>query len=551
MSSYVERVPGPANNAGGIVENFFGQVLDGREQLATKMIWAAVLDWWRECPIKPPPNESAEKCREVYQRYERKAKPRLYDPATPRSILLEREGRGHTMFEEKWHRAIAQWHDRVAEAAAQPNPQKTIPHEDYDPVTGEIHGDIVEGEVASDDEDTLEIEPTRFFGLDLTDIPPRRWVYGRENLVGFVSVLGGQGGVGKSAYMMVQAFSVALGRSLLSRPGREIFHTPHMPGAVWYINGEDPMEEIKRRGAAIIKQYGIKSSDMAHEIYMDSGRDHDFIVTTRTERGSLITAPVVDAMIAAITAKSIKMLVIDPFANSHSAEENRTDEMAHVMRLWAQVASDADCAVYLLHHMRKGNISPGDADQFRGSSAVQGAARVMSTMVAMSEPEAEKLGLDPDTRRQYIRLDNAKASMSPVAEGATWFRLLDVRLSEDPKVDNGAQVVTTWDPPKAFDDFPMSVIVEALDQIDAGMDDGEPYALSPKSSRWAGNVITKLTDKSDKHVIEILEAWMENDLIREGSYVSKSNKSRERNCINVNVIKLSEMRENFNRQFRQ
>jgi hypothetical protein len=245
----VERIPGPANNAGGIVENFFGQVLDGREQLATKMIWAAVLDWWRECPIKPPPNESAEKCREVYQRYERKAKPRVYDPATPRSILLEREGRGHTMFLDKWHRAIAQWHDRVAEAAKEIPPQKTIPHEDYDPVTGEVHGEIVEGEVEEEPDlkHLLAIE-----AWAIRDIPEPDRILGDFLTTTVRGFLVGRTGLGKTLLGIAIAAAAASGSDFLTWKA-------YRPVKVLYVDGEMPAELIKPRAIDAMRRLGAAS----------------------------------------------------------------------------------------------------------------------------------------------------------------------------------------------------------------------------------------------------------------------------------------------------
>ena len=88
----VERLPSPAGGGGGIVENFFGQVVDGREEYATRLVWATVVNWRREHPTKPSPKASEEKCLEAYALYERKAKPRIHEPNSPRSFLLEREG---------------------------------------------------------------------------------------------------------------------------------------------------------------------------------------------------------------------------------------------------------------------------------------------------------------------------------------------------------------------------------------------------------------------------------------------------------------------------
>ena len=245
----VERIPGPNNNAGGIVENFFGQVVDGREQLATKIIWAAVLDWWRECPIKPPPNESAEKCREVYQRYERKSKPRLYDAVTPRSILLEREGRGHTMFEEKWHYAIGKWHDKVAEAAQQPNPHKKITQENYDTVTGEIHGETLGGEV----EEEPDLKNILSIGdWSMRDIPEPDRILGDFLTTTARVFLVGRTGLGKTLLGFAIAAAAASGTDFLawkaSRPMR-----------VLYIDGEMPAELIKARAIDVIRRLGAVS----------------------------------------------------------------------------------------------------------------------------------------------------------------------------------------------------------------------------------------------------------------------------------------------------
>lgn len=99
--------------------NAFGLRQDGRDHYMRDLIWAAVVNWYRECPIPPTEAQSHERMREAYGVYERHVKSRL-DGSDTTAAKLEREGRGHTLFAEKWRRAISKWSGEVAEAAQRP-----------------------------------------------------------------------------------------------------------------------------------------------------------------------------------------------------------------------------------------------------------------------------------------------------------------------------------------------------------------------------------------------------------------------------------------------
>ena len=97
----------------------FGSRVDGRDHYMRDLIWAAVVNWYRECPIPPSDTESQAKMREAYAVYERKVKSRL-DGTDTNSAKLEQEGRGPTMFAEKWRRAMGKWSTDISEAAQRP-----------------------------------------------------------------------------------------------------------------------------------------------------------------------------------------------------------------------------------------------------------------------------------------------------------------------------------------------------------------------------------------------------------------------------------------------
>lgn len=112
---------GPVTSTISPAEDFnaFGARVDGRDHYMRDLIWAAIANWYRECPIPPTEAESQSRMKEVWAVYERRTKSRLTGDE-PNSVLLEREGRGHTLFAEKWRRAIGKWSTDIASAAARP-----------------------------------------------------------------------------------------------------------------------------------------------------------------------------------------------------------------------------------------------------------------------------------------------------------------------------------------------------------------------------------------------------------------------------------------------
>jgi hypothetical protein len=103
--------------------NSLGLLEDGREDYMTKLIWAKVVDmyrarvWCMQSDDTPPPNDPEENMHEAFQQYLQKVDTRIDEPGTAKDGLLEREGRGISLFKQKWNRAIAQWGRKVKQAA--------------------------------------------------------------------------------------------------------------------------------------------------------------------------------------------------------------------------------------------------------------------------------------------------------------------------------------------------------------------------------------------------------------------------------------------------
>lgn len=422
-------------------------------------------------------------------------------------------------------------------------PPPTDSEEEYGTTRGAASGNGTADSAHTDPEPTI-LAATPLADLDLDHIPPRRWIYGRELIRGFVSVLGSPGGVGKTAFTMAVGFSVAAGRSLLA-PGDGVpdHKTVHKTGAVWFYNLEDPADEMKRRVKATIMHHKVPLALVAERVFVDSARDRPLIVATQDDSGRMTATPDVPRLVAELKRRNISVLVVDPFKRSHTAEENDNGDMDFVMSLWSQVAHDADCAVWLVHHFRKGGTG-GDAESFRGAVAISGAARVMSTLSPMSPEEADKLGVPKDKRRLHVRLDNAKLNLAPAADTAEWYRLASVRLGNgDDEYPDGdsVQACEAWTATTAWEGLPWDAVLRCLEQIDAGPTPGEKYAIARQSKdRWAGRVVMQVTNKTEGQAAAILKLWGDNGVLETGVYHSPEYR-RETTCVSVNRKKLAEM----------
>ena len=126
-----------------------GRLLDGREAYMTQLVWCAVLDCYEESPIRSSLIEERDA---AYSRYSDNVAPRLQ--GMEHDAALEAEGRGRSLFNDKWATALSRWDTGVKEAVAA---RKTNPEpfqvEYYDPETGEVLDAPPEPSTAAQDDD--------------------------------------------------------------------------------------------------------------------------------------------------------------------------------------------------------------------------------------------------------------------------------------------------------------------------------------------------------------------------------------------------------------
>ncbi len=255
----------------------FGHQHDGREWKMRDLIWGAVVDWYRECPIKPGEAAQRAKATEKYLIYESLVISRLSDPAKTKTQLLEQEGRGPTEFWTKWQAAMKHWEGKVCEEAAKPGPKPEGPkYRDY--------SDEFAKRPRRGAEQQAKADPTKLSRLAALDIdqiknmPDPVWLVEKmviEQALGFIY---GRPGCLKTFIALDLALSYATGRA------QWWDRAVQRGGAVIYICNEGYGErQISHRGVGATPQ---NHNQRRHDAVLPHQTIHQFHEAGRHRRSA-------------------------------------------------------------------------------------------------------------------------------------------------------------------------------------------------------------------------------------------------------------------------
>jgi hypothetical protein len=279
------------------------------------------------------------------------------------------------------------------------------------------------GEKRSPEKDQLPV-PVAWQGVDPAKISRRRWLYDRYLCRGILSVTISPGGIGKSSLALVEALQMATGRELHGRA------VPAGAVRVWYINLEDPPEELDRRLAGACLHYGITDADNGGRLFINSGIDTPLKLARLTNsRQARLDEDAFAHLEEQVRANRIDAIVIDPFVSSHEVEESDNGMIDRVSKRLARLAMRCDIAVGLVHHTKK--LPAGqehDADSSRGASSLINTARVVRVLNPMTKEEAGGAGIPTELRRLYFRASRDKQNLAPPDADKNWYHMVGVNL---------------------------------------------------------------------------------------------------------------------------
>ncbi len=272
------------------------------------------------------------------------------------------------------------------------------------------------------------------------EIPFRPWLAVGYLLRGSVTAVVGPGGVSKSSLMLAWAVHLALGIKCHAM-------RPLSSYRVMLYNVEDDAHEQRRRLSAVLTSIGKAPADIAGKIAR-VGPSSVGTLIGRDEEGLQVDTGAFAELERRIVAFKPDVLILDPLAELHVSEENDNTALRSVIARFRALAVKYNLALALLHHTRKGVVTPGDADAVRGASSIASAARVVLTVVGMSEEEEKAFGLPTGARKAYFRLDGGKSNYAGLTD-AEWFERVSFTLGNGGALGFGDTVAVTvpWQPP--------------------------------------------------------------------------------------------------------
>jgi AAA domain len=273
---------------------------------------------------------------------------------------------------------------------------------------------------------------------------------------------------------------------------------------------------------------------MHHKVNKGDLKDYMFLVCPgpdagklmeMDEKGRLVLGALRDRLERTIVRRKIDIISLDPFVKAHAVGENVNDAIDKVAGVLTELAQKYNLSADAPHHVSKGQADPGNAQKGRGASAFVDAGRLVHTLMPMSSDEAKKFGISDEERHYFIRMDKGKVNTVPPARVAKWFKLIGVRLGNGNELyPNGDEVQTVepWAPPEVWADLDADMQNAILDDIDAGLPDGNRYSDAANAGdREAWNVIVKHAPvKNESQGREIIKTWINGGVLRRDKYTN-------------------------------
>ena len=476
------RVTGEKTASPNKAVDNFGNIVDGREDYMTKLVWAAVVDLKRECPGDLGPL-SKKHMLESFATYERKVKSRIQPTlGVSNADLLEREGRGISMFAHKWENAIDQWDGKVAEHAKVERPSRPFDQADepqpvkfykVDEETGELFIDVVKPTV-EDEYELLDIE-------GILSLPKPKYLIDKlmiETALGFVY---GPPGCGKSFLTIGMGLSISA-----QRPdwfGRSI----KKAGPVVYISSEG-VGDIGNRILAWEKEAGVQVRGLPfylirQNINFMAQADVERLLRTVAKAGKLAgEMPVV------VFVDTVSRVL-------PGADENLQKDMTLFIGACDAVRNTFGATVVGVHHTsRAGNL--------RGSTVFDGAGDFLLGIEReegemIGEIHARKIKSAEDGWRQAFELK--KVVVNDITGETSLYAA---------QANAKAEAKNVW-PEK-------QVCRDMLNVIRTAWFAGRPlssYSQTRKQGRYAASVLGQQFDQPEKLIEMMVDTWLSNQIL--------------------------------------
>lgn len=207
-----------------------------------------------------------------------------------------------------------------------------------------------------------EHDPQHPWIISVTDLlkepeEPDLWIV--EGLVRHptVSLVVGPAKTFKSLLVQEMAVSVASGLPMFG-----LFSVPEARTVI-YVQEESSRRAVRRRFRHILAGHDLHPGAVAETLYTVTNQGFEF------DNPSTIQRLVADG----IEAYEPDLVIFDPLAEMHGADENSSREMRPILKVMKQLRDTYGVSIVVVHHNNKSNQYTNPADMIRGTTAIWGA----------------------------------------------------------------------------------------------------------------------------------------------------------------------------------
>lgn len=246
---------------------------------------------------------------------------------------------------------------------------RVAPAMDFSAITDRIKSVVDQRKVAPGEAATTlsagllpTISASAFFGKV---VAPRAWHVADMVPARTVTLLGGDGGTGKSL--------VALQLAVSTVAGWDWFGSAVRQGACLFLTAEDEIDEVHRRLASIVTGRGM-GLDKLPALALSSLAGRDALLALPDGRtGTLAPTALYAALRGYVEANRPVLVVLDTLADLFGGEENNRAQVRQFVGLLRSLALDFDTTLLLLAHPSLTGISSGTG--LSGSTAWNNSVR--------------------------------------------------------------------------------------------------------------------------------------------------------------------------------
>lgn len=226
------------------------------------------------------------------------------------------------------------------------------------------------------------IEPIAWQGQAL---PERRWIVDGVVPALAVTMVSGDGGLGKSLLAMQLSTACATGQNWLG--------LPTMPCRVLAVHCEDTDEELQIRQHHINQHYGINFGDLENlRLISRVGEDNVLLETDKFGKSTGRPTAFYDQILRCAKDFGAQLVILDSLHDLFGGNENIRSEARHFIGQLRRIALETDGGVVLLSHPSAAGLSSGSGTS--GSTAWNAAVR---SRLYLTRPKDDE-DADPDAR---------------------------------------------------------------------------------------------------------------------------------------------------------